>query len=88
LGGTIAWDGTERKVTISFKGTNIELWIDKPTALVNGSSAKIDPNNAEVVPKIINSRTMIPLRFVAESLGCDVQWEGSTRTITVTYPKP
>jgi len=88
LGGSIAWDGTERKVTISFKGTTIELWIDKPTALVNGSSVKIDQNNIEVVPEIINSRTMLPLRFVAESLGCDVQWEGSTKTITVTYPKP
>jgi hypothetical protein len=31
---------------------------------------------------------MLPLRFVAESLGADVQWEASTQTITITYPKP
>ncbi|MGC9000834.1 stalk domain-containing protein [Caldisericum sp.] len=28
---------------------------------------------------------MLPLRFVAESLGADVQWDGTTRTITITY---
>ncbi|MGC8979597.1 copper amine oxidase N-terminal domain-containing protein [Caldisericum sp.] len=45
----------------------------------------MDPQNLKVVPEIINGRTMLPLRFVAESLGCDVQWDGVTRTITITY---
>ncbi|MGC8789790.1 MAG: copper amine oxidase N-terminal domain-containing protein [Caldisericum sp.] len=34
---------------------------------------------------MINGRTMLPLRFVAESLGADVQWDGTTKTITITY---
>ena len=85
LGGTIEWDGTERKVTINFNGTVIELWIDKPQARVNGEMKWIDPNNHDVKPIIINSRTMLPLRFVAESLGCTVQWDAATRTITITY---
>jgi len=45
----------------------------------------IDPNNHSVKPIIINDRTMLPLRFVAESLGCDVGWVNDTRTITITY---
>jgi len=45
----------------------------------------IDPDNPKVVPEIINSRTMLPLRFVTENLGCDVQWDGSTKTITIKY---
>jgi len=85
LGGTIEWDGTERKVTINFKGTVIELWIDNPQAKVNGTTVYIDPNNHSVKPIIINDRTMLPLRFVAESLGCDVGWDNDTRTITITY---
>ena len=85
LGGTIEWDGTERKVTINFNGTIIELWIDKPQARVNGEMKWIDPNNHDVKPIIINSRTMLPLRFVAENLGCTVQWDAATRTITITY---
>jgi len=85
LGGTIEWEGTTRKVTINFKETVIELWIDNPKAKVNGTEVYIDPNNHSVKPIIVNSRTMLPLRFVAESLGCDVGWDNDTRTITITY---
>lgn len=85
LGGTVSWDATERKVTVSLGSTNIELWIGKSTAKVNGINTAIDSSNTKVVPEIINSRTMLPLRFVAENLGCDVQWDGTTQTITITY---
>jgi len=85
LGGTIEWDGTERKVTIHFNGTTVELWIDNPKAKVNGVTKWIDGNNHNVKPIIINGRTMLPLRFVAESLGCKVDWDSATRTITITY---
>ena len=86
LGGTIGWDGTERKVTINFKDTVIELWIDKPQASVNGVMKWIDEGNHNVKPIIVNGRTMLPLRFVAENLGCQVDWDPATKTITITYP--
>ena len=85
LGGTISWDPTERKVTVTLGSTTIELWIGKNTARVNGVSKLIDSTNSNVVPEIINGRTMLPLRFVTENLGCTVQWDGSTQTITITY---
>ncbi|BAL80364.1 stalk domain-containing protein [Caldisericum exile] len=85
LGGTVGWDGTERKVTVSLGSKILELWIGKPTAKLNGKDTPIDATNTNVVPEIINSRTMLPLRFVAESLGADVQWDGTTKTITITY---
>jgi photosystem II stability/assembly factor-like uncharacterized protein len=88
LGGTIGWDGKERKVTIQFNGTDIDLWIGKAQAHVNGAEKWIDANNHDVMPVIINARTMLPLRFVAESLGCKVDWNGTTRTITITYEEP
>ncbi|MGC8575744.1 MAG: stalk domain-containing protein, partial [Caldisericum sp.] len=65
----------------------IELWIGKNTATVNGITKPIDPTNSKVVPEIINGRTMLPLRFVAESLGCSVDWNATTKTITIKYPK-
>jgi len=85
LGGSVSWDATERKVTVSLGSTNIELWIDKSNAKVNSIDASIDPDNFKVVPEIINGRTMLPLRFVAESLGCDVHWGATTKTITIIY---
>jgi C1A family cysteine protease len=85
LGGTVGWDGTERKVTISLGSTVIELWIGKNTARVNGMNKPIDSSNPKVVPEIINGMTMLPLRFVTENLGCQLQWDPNTQTITITY---
>ena len=85
LGGTIEWDGIERKVTINFNDTVIELWIDNPRAKVNGETKWIDENNHDVKPIIVNDRTMLPLRFVVEHLGCTVDWDAATKTITITY---
>ena len=86
LGGKVAWDEKEGKVTINFKDTTIELWIDNPKAKVDGKETWIDSDNHNVKPVIQNDRTMLPLRFVAESLGCKVEWEPNTQTITITYP--
>ena len=72
LGGTVGWDATEKKVTISLSSTTIELWIGKSIAKVNGINTPIDATNPKVVPEIINGRTLLPLRFVAENLGCTV----------------
>ncbi len=88
LGGEILWNGNERKVTILFKDTIINLWIGKNTAQVNDEYFLIDSKNPDVSPVIINSRTMVPIRFVAETLGCTVEWDPDTRTVTITYIEP
>jgi len=85
LGGTISWIPKTRGITILLGDIGIGLQIGNSTAVVKGSPVKIDPNNHSVKPIIINDRTMLPLRFVAESLGCDVGWDSDTRTITITY---
>ena len=86
LGALVQWDAIERKVTITFKGTTIELWIDKNTALVNGEYKLIDQTNPKVVPVIIPpGRTMLPIRFIAENLGCTVDWDATLREVKITY---
>lgn len=85
LGGTVGWDGAARKATVTLGSATIELWISKNAARVNGVNTPIDATNAKVVPEIISSRTMLPLRFVSENLGCSVVWADATKTITITY---
>ena len=50
----------------------------------DGISVKIDGNNIEfdVEPKLINNRTMVPLRAIFESLGASVEWDDATQTVT------
>jgi hypothetical protein len=88
LGGTVFWESVERKVTIALEDRIIELWVGQRMARANGVDIPIDATNPEVVPEIIGSRTMLPLRFVAESLGCDVQWNPIAKTVTVTRDVP
>jgi len=78
LGGTIGWEENERKITIAGGGTVIEMWIGSTEMKVN--EAKI---TNDVPPEIINARTYVPLRFVAENLKCAVGWESQTRTVTI-----
>lgn len=76
LGATPAWEQGEQKATITMGGTVIELRISNNTAKVNGADKMIDPNNPNVKPVIVPpGRTMLPLRFIGESLGCEVSWD-------------
>ncbi len=85
LGGTIKWNGKTREVTIELNGHSIVLKIGSSTAVVDGIKTKIDPNDSKVVPIIINGRTYLPLRFIAEHLGAVVDWNRETKTVTLYY---
>ncbi|MBC7765061.1 MAG: hypothetical protein H7Y41_01145 [Hyphomonadaceae bacterium] len=79
LGLTVAWDGKTQTVTGTKEGKTITLQIGNPKATVNGKEVTLD-----VSAKIINSRTLVPARFIAESLGCDVQWDSASNTVNIT----
>lgn len=91
LGGNADWDRDKQKVTVTMQGTKsattVELWIGKNYAMVNGVKKPIDPNSTEVAPIIVNSRTMVPLRFVVENLGATLTWNDSAKVITIKYQK-
>ena len=85
LGATVAWYPSTRKSTVTLGKDSLDLWIDKPLASLNGTTLAIDAANSAVVPVIMNSRTMLPLRFVAESFGFDVQYDAAQQMITLAY---
>ena len=85
IGANIEWFDSEKKVLINQGSTSIELWIGKNQAKINGQSVPIDPDNAAVMPLIINGRTMMPLRFIAENLGCEVEWISENSQIIIRY---
>lgn len=85
LGAAVDWNGIEKKVTVQLKDVVIELWVGRNLARVNGNYKFIDPDNPKVVPLIIEGRTMLPIRFVAENLGCKVNWNPLTRTAAIIY---
>ena len=84
LGAQVGWDEAQQKVTIQDSKTKIEMWINKPTAIVNSKTVYIDPANYKVVPILVNGRTMLPVRFVSESLGAQVEWNEAQQKVTIT----
>ncbi|MBP3361525.1 MAG: chitobiase/beta-hexosaminidase C-terminal domain-containing protein [Clostridia bacterium] len=63
---------------------SIVLFVDNPCAYVNNEKTKIDADNSIVRPVIVNSRTMVPIRFLAESMGLDVKWGESDNSVTLS----
>ena len=62
---------------------SIILYVGSPVAYVNGVEKRIDPVNLEVTPVIINNAEMVPVRFIAESLGGKAQWDQKSKTATI-----
>lgn len=74
----VNWDGNLKKVTAKKSGLNVQLFIGSDETNVNGKMVKIDS-----AAYITSGRTMVPLRFIAESTGAQVEWDGATRSVMI-----
>ncbi len=71
FGATVEWDGTRKAVEIDRAGDHITMFVNDYDAYINGETVYLD-----VPPRIIHSRTHVPLRFVGEALGATVDYLG------------
>jgi len=78
FGADVDWDEETRHIYIIYEQYFILLQIDNSVALINNS-----PTLMDVLPQIINGRTMIPVRFVSEQLGFIVDWDEATRSVFI-----
>lgn len=81
FGAEVGWDGSTKTVTGITDECELRLTVDKADAMVNGIGMKLD-----IPAKIKNNRTYVPLRFVAQSMGAEVEWVDSTKTINIFSP--
>ncbi|MBE0465787.1 MAG: hypothetical protein IBX71_00995 [Candidatus Desulforudis sp.] len=68
-GGTVIWNPEAQTITFEGDDVTVVLTIGSKIALVNGEEVELD-----VAPAITDGRTLVPLRFVAEALGIDVDY--------------
>ena len=61
------------------KEKSVTFSIDDTTATVNGETATMD-----VPARLVNDKTMVPLRFLSENLGYNVEWDEATNTAIIT----
>ena len=79
MGGSVNWDEETQTALLELDGDIITLTLGSQTAFFNETK-----NSLDVAPVSINDRTMLPIRFIAESYQFQVEWEPSTQTITIT----
>lgn len=79
LQASVKWDQKSQTVT-SVKGqTSIKLKMGSKQATVNGQAVALDS-----APRSVKGTTMVPLRFVAAALGCEVKWDKNEQMVLIT----
>jgi len=81
LEADVTIDSSSQTLTASKSGSTVTLTIGSLTATVNDQEQNLD-----VPAQIVNGRTFVPLRFLAEALGCKTTWDGESRKINVKVP--
>ena len=71
LGGKVDWNGVTKEVTLNIDGKEIKMTVGKTLEKYG------------VAPVIIDGRTFVPVRFVADELGATVAWDDATKTVTI-----
>lgn len=82
LGADVCWVKEERKALVVTEQSLIELFVGKNEILINGETFTIDSS-----VEINNNRTMVPLRFISETLGCKVDWDPKFYTLSINNDK-
>lgn len=81
LGAAVTWDEKSRTVTIVKDNQTIRLTIGQRQITVNGKAEQMD-----VAPYIDGIRTMVPIRFISDSLGSRIGWQPQLRTAIISDP--
>ena len=81
MGAKVTWDAELQMITAETEDKTIVMFINNKAGVVNGNAFNMD-----VAPKIINDRTMVPVRAIAEAVGASVLWDDASRTVRIeTY---
>lgn len=78
MGADVSWDEETRTAAVEKDGTTIVFTIDENTTYINGTEIEMD-----VPARQMNWRTLVPVRFLSENLGCNVAWNDAERRIDI-----
>lgn len=81
MGGAAAWDEETQTVVLALRDDIILLCAGSQTAYLNETAHTLD-----AVPAVIDGRTMLPVRFIAESFGFTVAWDEENARVTISEP--
>lgn len=80
-GAKVEWDGANHIVDITYDGKTISYPVGKPLMWADGKAVTIDVP-AQIDPEI--SKTFLPIRNIAETLGFKVDWDNKAKEVVLT----
>ena len=78
LGASVGWDNDTNSVIATKDDTVIFMQIGHNKLFKNNEAIELD-----VPPKLVNDRTLVPVRAIAESFNLNVSWDEATQTVTI-----
>lgn len=81
MGAEVSWYSSTKSVSIALDDTSIEMVVGEKNAFLNGSPVALN-----VPLRLIENRAYVPLRFIAENLGADINWNDAERLIIIEIP--
>ena len=78
MGADVEWDSETQTATATIENKAVTFSIDNVNARINNKPAKMD-----VPARLVNGKTMVPLRFLSENMGYDVDWDADSRTAII-----
>lgn len=86
LGCEVEWNAETKSVTFNKGVGSVEFTIGSNDVKVSlGSNTTTVAVDSPAI--IINSRTMVPVRFISETVGYEVAWDAVTKTVDITDGK-
>ncbi|MCI3920594.1 stalk domain-containing protein [Paenibacillus sp. TRM 82003] len=82
VGAKVAWDESSKRVTMTKGDKQVALTVGSKKAIAGKETIELD-----AAPVLENGRVLVPLRFVGESLGIWVSWNGATSTAALETQK-
>ena len=79
MGAEVLWEDSTQTIRAFKSGITVVMQINNNEMTVDGSKIVLD-----VPPQLSKSRTVVPVRAIAESFGCTVNWNGETNTVIIT----
>lgn len=83
LGASVAWEQTTKTITMHKEGTAVQLTLENPQAVINGK-----PVSLTVPPFTEKDRTLVPLRFLAETFGYEVHYDPRDKSVLLRKALP
>ena len=84
LGKDVSWDDGARRAVISDSSTAVSLSIGGNIMNITKADGSEEEIMLDTAPIILNNRTCLPIRAVAEAFGASVGWDDTTKTVSIT----